>query len=237
MKKLGIVGGMGSAAAAYVFQRLVDLSPANTDQEHIEVFLHNNPKVPDRTRHLIYGEESPLVEIRRSIDVLNSVGVDYIIIACLTAHYFLDALQREARAPIIDGIEQTVKFISKNYPDAEQIGILATTGTIATGLFQKSLEMEGFKGLVLNDQEQGLYCMEPIYADWGIKAGYTKGRPKERLLQGIDSLINSGARAIITGCSELPLVLGSEDVSVPLIDSIDVLLHSVIQLCFADTQE
>lgn len=232
MKKLGIVGGMGSAAAAYVFQRLVELTPANTDQEHIEVFLHNNAKVPDRTRYLIYNEEDPLPELKRSIDALNSAEVDYIIIACLTAHYFLEALQRESRAPIIDGVAQTVEFISKNYHSVGQIGILATNGMIATGLFQKSLENKGFKALVLNNHEQILYCMEPIYADWGIKAGYTDGLPKERLLRGVDALIKSGAQAIITGCSELPLVLSEEDLSVPLIDSIDAMLFSVIELCY-----
>ncbi len=59
--------------------------------------------------------------------------------------------------------------------------------------------------------------MDPIYADWGIKAGYTIGRPKEKLLSGVHSLIKSGAQAIITGCSELPLVLSQEETPVPLI--------------------
>ena len=54
--RLGIIGGMGSVAAAYFFDRLVQLTPAKTDQEYVETFLHNNTAIPDRTAGILYGQ-------------------------------------------------------------------------------------------------------------------------------------------------------------------------------------
>lgn len=232
MKKLGIVGGMGTAAAAYLFQRLVNLTPAQKDQEHIETILHNNPHVPDRTEFLVNEKESPLPEIKRSINLLNSAGVDYIIIACMTAHYFIKTLQDYSITPIIDAIHQTAKYIADTYPQINKLGILATSGTISTNLFQNALKDLKLEAVLLNEQDQKKLCMDPIYADWGIKAGFTKGRPKEKLIEGANTLIKQGAQAIIIGCTELPIVLKSNDISVPLIDPIDIVVSSAIKKCF-----
>ena len=79
MKKLGIIGGMGSVAASYIFNRIIELAPAQTDQEYIEIFIHNNTAIPDRTQGILLDGESPLPELKRSISLLNDMNVDYII--------------------------------------------------------------------------------------------------------------------------------------------------------------
>lgn len=230
-KKLGIIGGMGSVAAAYLFKRVVELTPTSVDQEYIETFLHNNTSVPDRTKGILFGGESPLPELKRSVSILNQFGIDYVIIACMTSHYFIPDLQKESRAGIIDAIEETVEFTKNNHPGAKKVGVLASTGAIKLGLFQKRFQSRNIETVILNDTDQQKHFMEPIYEEWGIKAGHITGRPKERFLEAVDIMRKSGAEVLIAGCSELPLVLRQEELSIPMVDANEILASRAVTLC------
>lgn len=230
-KKLGIIGGMGSVAAAYFFDRLVELTPAKTDQEYIETIVHNNTAIPDRTDGILFGKISPVDELTRSVKLLNDCGADYLLMACITSHYFADKLQANSKAKIINIVKETVELVVTDYPDIKTIGVVASTGAIKLELFQKAIRAKGLEALVMNDDDQKKYFTEPIYEPWGIKAGYITGEPKERLQNAVTILKNNGAELVIAGCSELPLVLKDTDIGIPIIDSIDIGLQKAIQLC------
>lgn len=233
MKKvLGIVGGMGSVAATHTFQRIVELTPAEIDQEYIETIIHNNTRVPDRTDGILYGGASPLPEMQRSVNLLNNAGADFIIFACITSHYFIPDLRRDSKAVLIDGVAETTRHVHCSLPEIERVGVIASTGAVRIGLFQKALERLGLQSIILSPKDQETYFTEPIYAPWGIKAGYCTGRSVERLMRAAEILIESGAEAIILGCSELPLVFASRQVSVPLIDAIDLLVKTAVNRCW-----
>lgn len=230
-KKLGIVGGMGSVAAGYFFKRLIELTPAKTDQEYIEAFVHNNTRVPDRTQGILHGGDSPLQELKRSVALLNNVGVDYIILACMTSHYFLEALQRDSRAELIDAVAVTARAVRNRFPHINKVGILASTGAIRGGVFQAKFSALGIDTVTLNDDDQESCFMEPIYEDWGIKAGNKGERIYERLIQGMKTLQSQGAEVIVAGCTELPLAIGQAGSPLPLVDGIDAVIESAIEKC------
>ena len=230
-KKLGIIGGMGSVASAYFFERLVELTDAKTDQEYIEIFLHNNTEIPDRTDGILYGKTSPLAELLRSVSLLNSFSADYILMACLTSHYYVSQLQPQSKAVIINIVKETVEYITQQHPAVKNIGIIASTGAIKLELFQKELQVKGLQPIIMSDSEQMSYFTEPIYKPWGIKAGFTTGRPKECIFQAIEILQNKGSDLIIAGCSELPLVIKENPEDIIIIDSIDIGLKKAIQVC------
>lgn len=225
---------MGSVAAASMFKRFVELTPALKDQEYIETIIHNNTKIPDRTDGILHSGESPLKELKKSVIFLDKAKVDYIILACITSYFFINELQKHADAEIIDAIDETAIYIRKNYPDLEYLGLIASTGAIKTEIFHKKFTKYGIKIVTMTDDFQRKYFTEPIYANWGIKAGYVIGQPKNRLLNAIDLLKNSGAEAVIGGCSELPLVFCNEETAIPFIDSIDILLKSTIKKCLSE---
>ncbi len=227
--RLGIIGGMGSVAAAYFFKRLVELTPAQIDQNHVETFLHNNPTIPDRTAAILYGGPDPMPELKRSVEILNRMGSDYIILACMTSHYFIPQLREHSKAVIIDGLEQTAERCREL--GVKKVGVMATNGSISMNLFQKPLHKLGIESLLLDESDQETYFMQPVYAPWGIKAGNVEGKPKVMLAQGAQILIDAGAEAIIAGCTELPLVMKPEEFPVPLVDTIDVLLGAAINKC------
>ncbi len=230
-KRLGIIGGMGPVAGAYVFKRLVELTPALTDQDYVETFLHNNTCVPDRTKGILHGGPSPLPELIRSAELLDNLGADYLILACMTSHHFVPELQTHARATIIDAIAETVSYTTDHLPDVRSVGILATTGNLRMELFQRKYAAAGISSVLFDDADQVRHFMDPVYAEWGIKAGNITGLARERVLAGALRLIELGADAIVSGCTEIPLVLTQNDLPVPLIDTVDVLVGAAIARC------
>lgn len=233
-KKLGIIGGMGSVAAVYFFKRFVELTPAQRDQDYIETFLHNNTSIPDRTQGILYSGESPYPELKRSVTVLNNMGADFIVFACMTSHYFISDLQKSSKAILINGITETVGYIRDNLHYVRKAGILASTGAIKMGIFQEALADAGIIPVILDDDDQEKYFMQPIYEPWGIKAGNIGANPRNRLERGAHILVEKGADVVIAGCSELPLILKQERLSFPLVDTIDILLMSAIRCCLND---
>ena len=94
MKKiLGILGGMGPAATADLYGKIVALTEALSDGEHIRTIIDSNVNIPDRTAAILSGGESPLEEMEAALDNLVCCGAEVIIIPCNTAHYFLPALK------------------------------------------------------------------------------------------------------------------------------------------------
>ncbi len=232
-KLLGIIGGMGSVAAAHFFQRLVARTPADRDQDFLEVVLHNNNHVPDRTAALLGQGDDPRPELLRSCRLLDSVGVDLIVIACMTSHAFLTDLQPATRAPILDAMAETARSCRQQFPQSRRVGVLATTGTLTSGVFHQALAAEDLDVVAFEGAEQQYHFMDPVYADWGVKAGHTDGPPRDRLVAAGRELVARGADLVIAGCTEVPVVVKPEDLPVPLVDVTEVIVGRAIELCSA----
>lgn len=225
---------MGSVAAAYTFKRVIELTPAKTDQDYLEIVLHNNSYVPDRTKGILCNGESPLSELLRSVQLLNQADVEYIIFACITSHFYIDQLRPNSRAVIINAVEETAKHIHNKYESFNKIGIIASTGTIQAGIFHKALREFNFEGIEMNSEDQAFYFAEPVYSEWGIKAGNITGEPVKRLSQAINILKNLGAEAIISGCTEVPLVIKAENFDLPIVDVIEIMAKVSINKCIGN---
>jgi len=232
-KILGIIGGMGAKAGAAFYDRLVDLTPAHRDQDHIEVVLHANTSVPDRTEGILGIGPDPYPALLDSVRKLEGAGAQVIAIACVSAHYYIPRLREEATAVILNAVDLTVgKIMIEAAPDSG-IGVLGTTGAIKSELFQNALEREGLRPVILPSELQESLVMEAIYGAEGIKAGKMADAGK-RVAIAAAKLADMGAEAIIIGCSELPLVLKEEDCGVRLYDSMEILAREAVNRCFQE---
>jgi len=77
------------------------------------------------------------------------------------------------------------------------------------------------------DGQKGV--MSVIYGEWGIKAGYTYGDTRREMQEVAETLVKRGAEAIIMGCTEISLVLKQENISVPLIDPLQILAEVIVK--------
>jgi aspartate racemase len=233
MFKVGVVGGVGPAATVDFMQKLVRSTPATRDQEHIKLLVEQNPQIPDRTENLLGDGPDPTVSLYATCKKLEAGDVDIIAIPCNTAHAFVERIQPYLNVPIINMLTVSVEYLRAAFPDLREVGLLATTGTIMSGVYRKALEAHGLRQVVPSDALQAR-VMNAIYGERGVKAGFVAGECFDDVTAAVDELSERGAKVILLGCTELPLLLPEGEVRsgngevVRLVDPTDILARRCV---------
>lgn len=215
---IGILGGMGPLATADLYRKIIELTPALNDQEHIPVAIYADPRVPDRTQALLHDGEDPTPWLVHGARQLTSIGADFIVIPCNTAHAFLDQVQPAVDRPILSMIDAAADEIHRLYPQARTVGLLATSGTIASGIYQRALEARGLAVVIPNDDVQ-VRCVMAAIGD--VKSGRGNQLATPLLVEASQSLVASGAEVLLEACTEIPIALQPRHIgaSTPLVDA------------------
>jgi len=225
-KIVGILGGMGPEATVDFFAKLVRLTPANKDQDHLRIIIDNNPKIPDRTETTLTKNETLLPMLVETGENLEKAGADFIVIPCNTAHYFYDDLTKHLSVPVLHMIREVTDAVKVSLPSCKRVGLLATTGTVTSKLYQKECEKVGMN-VVIPDAKGQDRIMEAILE---IKAGSSKTSARRTILKEANQLLEQHkAEALILGCTDIPLVIKSNDFSVPVFDSNMVLAQAAVK--------
>lgn len=136
-KKLGVLGGMGPAATSLFFDKVIENTEAAKDQDHLNMIILNHATIPDRTEAILKQKGQAFLDaVKKDFEILESAGVSNIAIPCNTSHFYIHEIQAMTDINIINMIEETVKFILENYDTNTKVGILATNGTIDSGIYQ-----------------------------------------------------------------------------------------------------
>lgn len=214
-KIIGLIGGMGPEASAYYYHQLVKRTKVQKDQDHFHVIMDANPKIPDRTSGILGKGESALPCLLESVQRLNLMEVDKAFITCITSHYYYHDLAKAAEFELLHPLKLLRETLhAKGF---HKVGLLATSGTLKTELFQTYLE--GIECLVPDQITQDTRVMPAIYdPDYGIKANVEPDKAIEEFKAVAAQLIEQGAEAIIGGCTEISMVLKQDDITVPLFD-------------------
>nr|WP_304710787.1 amino acid racemase [uncultured Acetatifactor sp.] len=225
MKKLGVIGGLGPMATAYFLQLLTQMSDAKSDQEHMEILLHSKPQIPDRTRFILgQSGENPLPQMVEIGVDLKSQGAEAIAIPCVTAHYFQKNLEDAIGIPILNAVEETVLCLKE--AGISRAGVLATDGTIESGLFQRAFAGEGISAM-LPDRAGQQAVMQIIYQN--VKAGQpVDSAAFWRVAEG---LFGQGAQAVLLACTELSLVKRDFGLGEGFLDVMEVLARRAVLIC------
>jgi len=219
---IGILGGMGPEATSDLFSRIIRETPAKKDQDHVRIIIDNNPKIPDRTAAILGVGVSPLQEMIKTAKNLERAGAEFIIIPCITAHYYYQELKKNVGIPILNMIELTAQAINKSFPNVKKAGLLGTTGTVKSKIFDQSLNKIGVE-MVYPPKDLQDRIMKAIY-DY-IKAG--KIREGRKIVVNVaNHLIEMGSEIIICGCTEISQVLKNGDSSRPVVDPLQILAHT-----------
>lgn len=221
-KAIGVIGGMGPAATADFFSKLITATGAKRDQDHLRILIDNNPRVPDRNAAISGRGASPGPALAASAAGLQRMGAECITIACNTAHAFEDEIKAAISVPLLSMIEATVE--SSLVAGAERVGVLAADGCRRAQLYQRAYAARGIDALLLSDEAQGQF-MQLIYR---IKAGDIGAETRNAMKAHAIHLNARGAQAIVAACTEVPLVLEADELAVPLVNSTDALVSRTI---------
>lgn len=222
---LGVLGGMGPQATNTFYQRIIDRTQAECDQEHLRVLIWSDAKIPDRTAGILGGHEEEVYQALLSgAQLLERAGCTHLAIPCNTSHYFADRLTAEIGIPLIHMPRETVRACRE--AGLHRIGILATDGTVRTGIYQRALEAEGLLPHLLPDDLQR-QVMSIIYDE--IKRGETGSREKFALID--DHLRAAGCDGAILGCTELSVYRAMHGLPPFYLDAMEILAEQSILRC------
>ena len=226
-KILGVLGGMGPLATQLFYRQVIERTEASRDQDHVDMILFNHASMPDRTEAILAGKTEVLfAALAEDAKRLERYGAAAIAIPCNTSHYFADRLQREVSIPIINMIREAAKAVAESGKPVDCVGILATDGTIESGLYQKACEAYGLKPVVPTEKTQAL-VMKIIYE--GIKAGKPVDYNDFIRIEG--ELSANGCQAAILACTELSCFKETYRLPDYYIDAMEVLAERSIEAC------
>jgi aspartate racemase len=240
----GILGGLGPLAHIEFERRLIQqntLRGARCDQDHPLWLVISATPIPDRTQSLEGLMPDCTPWLIRYGSLLDSMGADFLIVTCNTAHAFYPAVQSQLRIPWIHLMDCTAKFIRHHWPTVQNIGVLATNGTLQAGLYSHSLATVNLCPILPNLRSPIQHqIMQSIYApEWGIKASgvWVSDQALESLRRAIHWLADQGAELVIAGCTEISVGLSRlHQPPIPWIDPLEVIADLTLDLVFGCPQ-
>ena len=223
----GVLGGMGPDATIDFMSKVLSLTAADSDQDHVRMLVNHNPKVPDRQVDTASQRQAVQRSLAEMALGLETAGADFLVMPCNTAHGFLDLALRGVSIPFVNIIAETVQAVREAEPEAASVGILATDVCLKADLYQSAIHDAGMSVLLPSAGEQAT-VMKLVFR---IKGGDRGGDVAHEMINLANSLIQRGADVLIAGCTEIPLVVSAQGLTVAFISSTDVLAERTVALC------
>ncbi len=220
---IGILGGMGPQATILLQERLVRAIPATDDADHIPLLVDMNPRVPSRIKWLIEGRGTdPTPALVAMAKRLESAGATALAMPCNTAHAFADDITAAIDIPFLNMPQLAAAFVAHKIPAGSAVGILASPATQKTELFKSVLAPHGLTAIYPDNNDPLLTVIKEI------KASGPTERHIRLLNDTATDFAQNGATAILVGCSEFSLISDKMTAAVPVIDTLNVLTHHLV---------
>jgi aspartate racemase len=233
---VGVLGGVGPLATVLFMERVVRSTAAARDQDHVDMIVLQHATVPDRTAFVLgRSADDPGPVLAADARRLAAAGADFLVLPCNTAHAFADAIDAATPVPLLSAVDVTVSAVLSSDvwtgrlsgPRPEAVGLLATEGTIASGVYLDAFNAHGVKTLVPDVADQA--TVTSLIYD-GVKAG--RGGDLTALDDVITNLRLRGAGAIVLGCTELSVAAEATPPDrlpgVVLVDALDELARATV---------
>ena len=198
---IGILGGMGTQAGLDFCNKLSKLNRGKIDQKYPLFILYNKSNVPGRPEN-INKYNKVLHSLIKGCLLLQKSKCKFIVIPCNTAHYWYDDLQQKIKIPIISMPKVVFLEAKKKCKKNSKIGILATEGTLKTGVYNKFFD----KSFMLINPNKFLQKNSVNRAIKYVKMGKIK-EAEIAIKAAINYLVKAKCKKIILGCTELPIAI------------------------------
>ena len=217
----GVLGGMGPEATVDFMSRLLRMSTAETDQDHLRLLIDHNPQIPNR-HAAIAGKGPPVGPWLASMAAgLERAGANFLVMICNTAHAFQADIEQAVSIPFLSMIDMVLEELKDQHPGVKYVGVMAADGCLDAQLYQRALEAGDRRSILWNREERQQF-MHDVYR---IKSGVLDQAVRDSLLELGENLHRHGAEVLIAGCTEIPLIIKPDDFAIPLLSSTDILVR------------
>lgn len=223
-RKIGILGGMGPEATVLMMQRIIEGTQAQDDCDHVPLIIDNNTQVPSRIDALIHGSGAdPGPVLAQMAHGLARAGAEALIMPCNTAHHYAPQIEEASDVPFLNMVQLTAQNIATQLPGGGKVGVLASPAVRLTGVFDREFQARGLDARYLGDDSALLRLIQ------GIKANGPTAGSLEGLDRAAAELARAGAGCLVVACTEFSLQSKAISATVPVVDSLDVVVAAALQ--------
>ncbi len=228
-QRVGVLGGMGPEATIHLMARVVDMTTAADDCDHVSMIVDNNTVVPSRIKALIEktgDDPGPvLAEMARG---LETCGADALAMPCNTAHHYAAVIEAAVDIPFLNMVELAVARVNAMNLANRRVGILASPAVRSTQIFDRAFNAQQLETLYPSDQNRMLNAIRLVKID------SNNATARQVLADAADELTRSGADCLLIACSEFSIIADAVPSSYSCYDSIDILAEAVIKFAGAE---
>ncbi len=222
---LGVLGGMGPLATVDFLAKLVALTPATRDADHLPVLVYAVPQVPDRVAPILTGSgPSPLPALLAGMHWLVAAGAKAIALPCHTAHHWADAIDDASPIPLLHIADAAIAALEAGGLSGATVGIIGTRATWQAGIYQDRLCRRGFDTRTCRDTELETVVLPAIAL---VKQGAPE-RARPLFERAIAALLDGGADAVLLACTEIPAAFAGHRLPARVIDGTEALARACI---------
>ena len=228
-RPVGILGGMGPEATIHLMARILAMTPAEDDRDHVPLLVDNNTQVPSRIAALIEGTgEDPGPVLADMARRLEAWGAAALAMPCNTAHHYAPWIVSAVSVPFLDMVALSVEALARDAQDCPRIGMLASPAVRLTGVFDRALRKAGLEAVYPADQDRMLAAIRTV------KAGVDEAGARQTVAEAGRELAQAGAGIVLIACSELSTLADAVPRSVAVRDTVDILAEAVVRFSRAD---
>jgi len=236
----GILGGLGPLSHAEFEREILARNHARGargDRDHPVWLLASAASTPGRTGALLEGGASPLPHLTAFAKLLERSGADALFVVCNTAHAWHAEVQQQLTIPWVHLMELVAASLRAEHPAGTRVGLLATDGTLRAGLYQRALEvrdlvpvapatgseLQARVGAAIGDPATGIKATGDAVSD----------EAREQLVAAARWCVKQGARAVVSGCTEVSVGLKAERFAeAPLVDPLRVAADALLDVAY-----
>ena len=228
-KRIGIMGGMGPEATALLMMRIIQLTPAQDDSDHVPLIIDNNTQVPSRIKALIENiGPDPGPVLQQMAQQLEMYGAQALAMPCNTAHYYSTRIQSAVNIPLLNMIELAVERVSSYPSGTATVGLLGSPALKQLSLFDVAFGRRAISVIYPSNQALMLKAIR------AIKADSRDQEAQSTFKQACHELSDSGADILLVACTEFSIISEAIPGSLNAVDAVDVLAQAVVDFAGAD---
>jgi aspartate racemase len=219
----GVLGGMGPLATVDFLTKVIEVTPARCDQDHIPLLVHQVPQIPDRSAAILAGNDAPFAPMLDGLRRLAAAGAQFAVIPCISAHHWYERLVDAQPLEILHIADAVLDELQARRAEAPRLALLATRGTLHSGIYTRRFGTRATLDLPGEPTQQLL--------DRAISAvkGGELSLASHCAEQAADQLLQAGAEALVLACTELPIAFHNSRHAALCVDS----TRALARLCLA----
>ncbi len=225
-KLVGIIGGMGPNATVDFMSRILQATPASTDQDHVRMVIENNPRIPSRQLAMRGEGQDPGSEIAAIAARLEAAGAEFLVMPCNLAHAWQSEIEAAVSIPFVSIVDVSVQSALDRSDDGSAVGLMTTPGCFTAGLYQQALAASG-RPVITQTPDELAATLSLVER---IKSGDQSVEVASGLRTLANELVNRGAKVLIAACTEFPLVLDESMFDVAFVSSTEVLAGRTVAI-------